>query len=137
MDPHPGKDITLRLDIVPEETKKAFVFLASQTWLKDSGWYLAGGTGLALQVGHRRSVDLDFFTRKAKFDSTELLSQLGPNPEWRTDINKANTIYGTLFNAKVSFIAYPFFVAKEKPTVFGSIAILKSTDIAVMKVLAL
>ncbi len=24
-------------------------------------WYLAGGTGLALQLGHRRSHDLDFF----------------------------------------------------------------------------
>src|SRR5271170_2915678 len=24
-------------------------------------FYLAGGTGLALQLGHRRSVDLDFF----------------------------------------------------------------------------
>jgi hypothetical protein len=26
------------------------------------GFYLAGGTGLALQVGHRVSVDLDLFT---------------------------------------------------------------------------
>ena len=25
------------------------------------GFYLAGGTGLALQLGHRRSLDLDFF----------------------------------------------------------------------------
>ena len=28
-----------------------------------SSFYLAGGTGLALRFGHRRSVDLDFFTR--------------------------------------------------------------------------
>jgi hypothetical protein len=27
-----------------------------------SQFYLAGGTGLALQIGHRRSVDLDFFS---------------------------------------------------------------------------
>jgi len=26
-----------------------------------SGFYLAGGTGLALQMGHRISQDLDFF----------------------------------------------------------------------------
>ena len=25
-------------------------------------FYLAGGTGLALRLGHRRSADLDFFT---------------------------------------------------------------------------
>jgi hypothetical protein len=29
------------------------------------GFYLAGGTGLALQLGHRESVAFDFFTRGA------------------------------------------------------------------------
>ena len=33
-----------------------------------NSWYLAGGTALALQVGHRRSVDLDFFTKKKVFN---------------------------------------------------------------------
>ncbi|MFQ5657921.1 MAG: nucleotidyl transferase AbiEii/AbiGii toxin family protein, partial [Candidatus Methylomirabilales bacterium] len=28
-------------------------------------FYLAGGTGLALHLGHRRSEDLDFFSRRA------------------------------------------------------------------------
>jgi predicted nucleotidyltransferase component of viral defense system len=34
--------------------------------LKDlkKGFYLAGGTGLALQIGHRDSVDFDFFNEK-------------------------------------------------------------------------
>jgi len=32
------------------------------------GAYLAGGTALALQIGHRISVDLDFFTQK-QFES--------------------------------------------------------------------
>ncbi len=31
-------------------------------------FYLAGGTGLALQLGHRRSVDLDFFSEKDEVD---------------------------------------------------------------------
>ncbi len=29
-----------------------------------SNFYLAGGTGLALQIGHRKSIDFDFFTSK-------------------------------------------------------------------------
>ena len=29
-----------------------------------AGFYLAGGTGLALQLKHRRSLDLDFFQEK-------------------------------------------------------------------------
>ena len=32
----------------------------TQKW----GAYLAGGSGLALQIGHRRSRDFDWFTRK-------------------------------------------------------------------------
>ncbi len=28
-----------------------------------TGWYLAGGTGLALQLGHRISYDFDFFSQ--------------------------------------------------------------------------
>jgi hypothetical protein len=38
----------LNFGILPSQTKKAFDFLSSQDWLKDSGWYLAGGTALAL-----------------------------------------------------------------------------------------
>ena len=30
----------------------------------DTRWYLAGGTALALQIGHRTSVDLDYFIRE-------------------------------------------------------------------------
>jgi hypothetical protein len=45
--------------MLPADTKKAFDFLAGQGCLKDSGWYLAGGTALALLVGqpwcHRAS----------------------------------------------------------------------------------
>jgi len=38
-------------------------------------FYLAGGTALALQIGHRDSVDFDFFTRK-KFNSERLFAEL-------------------------------------------------------------
>jgi len=38
-------------------------------------FYLAGGTALALQIGHRVSVDFDFFTAK-EFDNTSLLKKV-------------------------------------------------------------
>ena len=31
----------------------------------DPRFYLAGGTALALQIGHRTSLDLDFYTKKS------------------------------------------------------------------------
>ncbi|MDP2665759.1 MAG: nucleotidyl transferase AbiEii/AbiGii toxin family protein [bacterium] len=40
-----------------------------------SDFYLAGGTALALQIGHRVSVDFDFFTEK-DFDTEELYERV-------------------------------------------------------------
>ncbi len=39
-----------------------------------TGFYLAGGTGLALQLGHRRSRDLDFFC-DVDFDPENVLER--------------------------------------------------------------
>lgn len=39
------------------------------------GFYLAGGTGLALQLGHRDSVDFDFF-KEGDFDTTFLIEKI-------------------------------------------------------------
>src|SRR3989338_92799 len=38
-------------------------------------FYLAGGTGLALQLGHRDSVDFDFFTEDP-FDTFKLYTEI-------------------------------------------------------------
>lgn len=51
--------IKLRWDILDEPRKQLLPKLA---FLKEEGFYLAGGTGLALQIGHRRSLDFDFYT---------------------------------------------------------------------------
>ena len=52
------------------------------------------------------------------------------------DFEKPNTLYGVLYKAKVSFIAYPFFVPKQKFLEYGFVKILDKTDIAVMKIIA-
>ena len=52
----------LRTDCLPEKQITLFNLLKTRDWLRD--YYLAGGTGLALQMGHRESVDFDFFTNK-------------------------------------------------------------------------
>jgi len=127
----------LHLDLLPANTRKAFDFLSRQEWLEKSSWYLAVGTALALQVGHRRSVDLDFFTHDKDFDNNKLLEHFVAGTDWHTDIDKKGTLYGELFGAKISFIAYPFFVPAEEPVQAGSIRILKPADIAIMKVIAI
>lgn len=111
-----NKQIEWHTDILPRTTKRALDFLSSQDWLKRSRWYLAGGTALALCVGHRTSVDLDFFNPQKKFNLETLLIHLSRNPDiWTADVTEEGTIYGRLLGAKISFIAYPFFIARERP----------------------
>ncbi len=68
MDSNSQKIINWRYETLPRQTKKALDFLSAEKWLKESDWYLAGGTALALQAGNRKSYDLDFFTVQRNFD---------------------------------------------------------------------
>ncbi|MEK7637200.1 MAG: nucleotidyl transferase AbiEii/AbiGii toxin family protein [Patescibacteria group bacterium] len=122
---------------LPHRTRKALDFLSQQQWLTTSGWYLAGGTALALQAGHRRSLDLDFFTLDSDFDTKKLLSNFARYKNWETTVEEKNTIYGELSKSKISFIAYPFFLPKQNFLRYGSIRILNQLDIAVMKITAI
>lgn len=128
--------INWHLDILPRKTKKAFETLAQQNWLSKSDWYLAGGTALALQTGHRSSLDLDFFLPKTDFKINNVLKHFS-KLDWKTKVAKEGTIYGELLEAKVSFIAYPFFVPQCHPLWYGNLRILASPDIAVMKMIAI
>ena len=49
----------LHFEILPVEQQRLLKLLSGESFLKD--WYLAGGTCLALYLGHRQSFDFDFF----------------------------------------------------------------------------
>ncbi len=73
-------------------------------------FYLAGGTGLALLLGHRRSVDLDLFSRTNRLDfqgRRALLARLERLPRWRLIEAKDGTVYGQVGRVRVSFFWYP------------------------------
>jgi predicted nucleotidyltransferase component of viral defense system len=130
-------ELKLHIGILPPATQRALDFFSKQSWLNDSGWYLAGGTALALQYGYRESVDLDFFTTEKDFSLESFLSHFVENKKWKTTVARKGTIYGTLAGAKVSFIAYPFFTPAKADLQYGSVRILSSQDIAVMKIIAI
>ena len=50
-----------RLDILPTAQRQIWTSLSE---LKNEGFVLYGGTAVALYLGHRESVDFDFFARK-------------------------------------------------------------------------
>lgn len=106
-------------------------------FLERGDWYLAGGTALALQVGHRQSVDLDFFTPRRSFQEVILERSLFNTKQWTTSFREKGTIYGALFGAKMSFIAYPFFKPSNYFLQCGQVKILESYDVAAMKIIAI
>lgn len=130
------ENIAWHTEILLRSTKKALDFLSKSHWFKNSDWYLAGGTALALQAGHRQSVDLDFFNQKKTFDHRDIMGHL-PKNIFVADMAREGTLYGRLFHAKISFIAYPFFVPYEEPQRYGNVSVLSLRDIAVMKVVAI
>jgi hypothetical protein len=74
-------------------------------------FYLAGGTGLALQIGHRDSIDFDFFTPN-EFNTQSLISELErvfADPMLSITQVEKNTVSciidGTV---RCSFFSYPY-----------------------------
>lgn len=127
----------LYVNKMTKETQRAFLFCAHLPFLVRSAWYLGGGTALALQVGHRQSVDLDFFTPQARFQERNLEHQLFETGHWKTTFRQRGTIYGILKDARVSFIAYPFFQPSPKRVHCGYLRMLTPPDIAAMKIIAI
>ena len=51
------------------ECRRGLAYLSRQAFVAD--FYLAGGTALALQLGHRISTDLDWFSTTRHLDASE------------------------------------------------------------------
>ena len=100
-----------------------------------TGFYLAGGTGLALQFGHRRSLDLDFFSLEL-FEEDAVLQQVQQVSGFSLDAKSPHTLHAAIGGVKVSFLGYAYpllFPLKE----FLSIRIAGARDIACMKLSAI
>lgn len=108
-----------------ELTKK----LMADQYLKD--FILVGGTALALQIGHRKSIDIDLFTQET-FDKAQMADHLKNNyPSVETDVN--NPVDHYIGGIKVSAMthAYP----SEQPIIqTEGIRMASEKEIAAMKI---
>ena len=127
----------LHLEVLPDATRKAFLMSIANPFFAKGGWYLAGGTALALQAGHRKSVDLDFFTPEKSFDEKQIEEKLSISGVWETTSLDHGTVYGKLGGAKMSLIAYPFLTFSQPFLQIGTVSIVRPEDIAVMKIVAI
>ena len=70
-------------------------------------FYLVGGTSLALQIGHRISVDLDLFSR-AEFNVEQMRYHLENKYGFRTDFFAENTLKGEISGVKIDCITHNY-----------------------------
>jgi hypothetical protein len=106
-----------------------------------SEYRLAGGTALAWYLGHRRSDDLDFFTRTAGLlDGAEqdhiasALSALDADAE--VDISQPRTLHAVVRGCKVSIFELPGQWLSEPVRVAEGIGLATVDEIASMKLVA-
>jgi predicted nucleotidyltransferase component of viral defense system len=123
----------LHLDILPEKQLRLLETLSSQLFITD--FYLAGGTCLALQIGHRRSIDFDFFIPD-DFETSTIINRLAQIGSYQRDNEEKNTINGSLNGVRISFFGYRYDIIDDFKT-FNKIRLAGLKDIAAMKLEAI
>ena len=91
-------------DALPEKTRPLLKKI--RPILTEKTFYLAGGTGLALQLGHRVSEDLDFFTGST-FETLSLYTSFKAKVDRIHEIlSESQTLIVDLEGVKCSFFYY-------------------------------
>lgn len=99
------------------------------------GFVLVGGTALSLQIGHRISIDIDFFT-VAEFDTQQLLEHLEKKYQFLEQYRQTNTLKGIIKGVFVDFITHKYHMIKPNEHI-EEITMASKPDIAAMKVNAI
>ncbi len=111
------------------KTKKLLGRLSSSHLPKDS--YLAGGTAIAIQLGHRKSNDLDFFT-PTKFSEITWEEKLKEEFNLKTTQRDWQTIAGNIDQIKFSLFYYHHRLI-ESPISWNSTLLASLPDLAAIK----
>lgn len=109
------------------------------TLATERGFYLGGGTAVAVHLGHRESVDLDWFTSGEIDEPLELATELR-----RSDVMfdvtgvEKGTLHGTTEGVKLSFLEYRYpLVAPAVAWVEYGCRLASLEDLACMKLSAI
>lgn len=130
--------VTFHRNAITPGCTRALEFLKGEVIIQ--GYYLAGGTALALQIGHRISTDLDWF-------STDHLLKGAERDAFRTTLATSGSdfavigeqdgqLFTYLLGADVSFIHQPHHLLEETADLDG-LPLASPTDIGLMKLAAI
>jgi hypothetical protein len=118
----------MHLEAIKSEQKEIFKKLR---YFKE--YYLAGGTALALQIGHRISVDFDFFYDK-KIPQSLLgkIRRIFKEYKIKTEVNNPEQLTVSLTGVTLTFVKYPFPLI-FKLNEYQGVKLLSVPEIAVTK----
>lgn len=110
----------MHTEALDENSRNNLLILKKGNLLND--FYLAGGTAVALHLGHRISYDLDFFSNKS-FDGLllkRIISNLG---DYKDSFSNNQNMIGKFNGSLLSFIYY-------KPEMLGSFQQVDGVNVA-------
>jgi len=119
--------------ILSRKTKINLEILRKSGMLRD--FYLAGGTGAALQLKHRLSLDLDFFTEK-NIDIKILVQKIKKLGRFSIEKEAQNSLISIFQGTRITFLKYDYpclFPFKD----FEGIKVADLRDIGCMKISAI
>lgn len=127
----------IQLEVLPTTQRKMLRSLGP--FADQHRFFLVGGTAVALHLGHRRSVDLDWFTHDDIDDPHQFAARLvAEGFAWKTKKIAPGTLHGTVEGINVSFLSYPYPLLDELVDISGFDCRMASLeDLAAMKLAAL
>ena len=126
---------SLHLEILSQAQRKLLFSLPD--FLESHDFYLAGGTALALRLGHRRSVDFDWF-RPRLFDPIELSRELRKTISHEAVSTAPGTLHTLIAGVRVTFLAYDYPLLEPIEIVAEpTIGLASLNDLATMKLAAI
>ncbi len=120
------------------ETRQAFQVAATLPCIQR--FYLAGGTGLALHLGHRFSVDLDFFSPTPDAvgpDERSLMRTAFDDPTLSISFDKDMTFVATWRGVGVSFFRLALYPLVQEPHILEGVPVATVEEIGAMKLAAI
>lgn len=127
----------LHWEAVPPEAQRVLELLAPHAFMQR--FYLAGGTALALQLGHRISYDLDFFSPEDKLGvgtRAQIASALHASGEAQISTSEDIMLFAKLMGVDISFI-YQHHPLLEPAVEIEGIRLASILDIGLMKLSAI
>jgi len=120
-------------ETISPDTSRLIEKIKNRPWLRP--YYLAGGTALALHLGHRTSIDLDFFT-ESEVEEMTIVDHLRMAGNLRLDQMGKGTIVGNLDDVRISFFKYPYRLL-DSLIEWNGLNLASVHDIALMKMVAI